>query len=280
MLSKLLPALLIAIFALRGAIASPIADNDASNILRRDISDHATSAGAPIDACPRPNGQTLVTWIADTVTDTEGYIARDDDKKEIVIAFRGSTSFIDYIVTDANIRLVPMDTPGVSPPENTLVHQGFLTSWNSVAVSAINTVREQLVGREGYSIVTAGHSLGAALASLSAVSMKSNFPDVPVRMYTYGQPRTGNPNYAKWVNSNFGPGEAFRVTHTTDPVPHVPLRLDVLPYAHHGVEYWINADPATAANIVSCDPSGEDETCANSVPFIDALLNGSAHAIV
>jgi predicted lipase len=36
---------------------------------------------------------------------------------------------------------------------------------------------EELQAHPEYSIVTAGHSLGGALASLAAISLKSNFPN-------------------------------------------------------------------------------------------------------
>ena len=71
--------------------------------------------------------------------------------------------------------------------------------------------------------MTTGHSLGGALSSLAAASLKGNFPSMHVTMYTYGvhtttfrsmyqrfmtdalgQPRTGNPTYAFWINQQFG----------------------------------------------------------------------------
>jgi hypothetical protein len=83
--------------------------------------------------CARPNGNTLVSTIDNAATDTQGFIARDDTRKEIVVALRGrsaesahlascmvhlifgSTSLQDF-VTDAGIALVPFLSPGVSAP--------------------------------------------------------------------------------------------------------------------------------------------------------------------
>ena len=94
-------------------------------------------------------------------------------------------------------------------------HSGFLNAWNSVAAGVISTVEAQVAAHPNYAIVTSGHSLGGSLSSLAAVSMKYNFPNNAVRMYTYGQPRTGNDAYAYWVNDQFG-DQAFRSTHTDD----------------------------------------------------------------
>ncbi|PPQ76888.1 hypothetical protein CVT24_008744, partial [Panaeolus cyanescens] len=222
---------------------------------------YASSAYTPFNACANPNGQTRITGLYDIFTDTQGYIARDDSRKEIIVAFRGSTSPIDFI-NDVNFILTPFTSSGVSAPGDVRVHSGFLNSWNSVAPTVLDTLKQQLVGQNDYTIVTVGHSLGGAVASIAAMAIKANFANVNVRMYTYGQPRTGNPAYANWVNSLFGTGRAYRVTHTTDPVPHLPF--PIMGYAHHGTEYWISTDPANSVNIVSCDPSGEDNTCSNS----------------
>ena len=95
------------------------------------------------------------------------------------------------------------------------MHAGFLTSYNSVARTVVNSVRDQLNQHAGYKVVTVGHSLGGALASLAAVALKANFPDVPLRVYTYGQPRTGDRAYANLVESLVGAGNIFRSVHTT-----------------------------------------------------------------
>ncbi|TFK53449.1 alpha/beta-hydrolase [Heliocybe sulcata] len=212
--------------------------------------------------CASPNGNVLVEEFSNAITDTQGYIARDDSRKEIIVALRGSTSVQDAL-TDSEDDLIPYTSPGVSPPAGSTVHMGFLTAWNSVAPGVISAVRSQLASYPGYAIVTSGHSLGAALSSLAAVSMKGNFPTSPVRMYTYGQPRTGNPTYAYYVNDLFG-SDAFRFVHTTDGVPtSIPQSLG---YRHHGIEYWQNPDPPSAATTVQCAADGEDPTCSDSVP--------------
>jgi hypothetical protein len=65
------------------------------------------ASSAYIDTCARPNGNTFVSkvssvlpnfmtshldafQISNLATDTQGYIARDDGQKEIVVALRGT----------------------------------------------------------------------------------------------------------------------------------------------------------------------------------------------
>lgn len=75
-----------------------------------------------------------------------------------------------------------------------------------------------------------------ALATLAGVTLKGNFPSVyvanyncadrllsvsssPVRIYTFGQPRTGNPTFATWVNSQIGVNNIFRGMFLTNFLP-------------------------------------------------------------
>ncbi|KAJ6574314.1 alpha/beta-hydrolase, partial [Mycena capillaripes] len=192
--------------------------------------------------CARPNGNTLVSTISDLLTDTQGFIARDDNRKEIVVALRGSTSNQDFI-TDAVILLVPLVSPGVRPPFGSLAHTGFLAAWNAVAYSVISTVRAQIAAHPGYQLVSSGHSLGGALSSLAGISLQQNFPDNTVRMYTYGMS-------ADFINAQFG-SRAFRAVHTTDGFSTILFHF---------------LDPSSVLTTRSCAASGEDITCSDSIP--------------
>ncbi|KIJ52461.1 hypothetical protein M422DRAFT_243247 [Sphaerobolus stellatus SS14] len=212
--------------------------------------------------CSSPNGNTLVAQFSQIVTDTQGFIARDDKRKEIVVSLRGTSSTQDAF-TDIDIILTNFTSPGVSPPSDTLVHNGFLNAYNSVADLIISTVKSQLQAHPGYNLVTSGHSLGGALSSLAAVSLKNNFPSSQVTMFTFGQPRTGNPTYAFWVNQQFG-NNAFRGVHNADGVPTI---ISEGIYRHHGIEYWsLPLEVISAADTKACAADGEDPACSNSIP--------------
>jgi len=162
---------------------------------------YASSAYSPL--CLRPNGSALITHILD------GFVARDDHRKELVVALRGSANPVD-ILLDTQVLLVPFLSPGVSVPDAIRVHNGFLVGWDSVSVQVLAILAEQLAFHKDIKrIVTCGHSLGGALATLAAISAKQHFPQCEIAIYSFGSPRTGNKAFAEFVNENFGEN-AFR----------------------------------------------------------------------
>lgn len=136
--------------------------------------------------------------------------------------------------------------PGVGSAR---VHAGFLISYNSVASHVISKVRSQLTAHPDYSVIVTGwlhvprvdpkvilhligHSLGGALASIAGLSLKVNYPEIMLKLYTFGmfhlfffflrgswsklnrysagQPRTGNSAYAELVERTLGISNIFR----------------------------------------------------------------------
>ncbi|KAF7369497.1 Alpha/beta-hydrolase [Mycena venus] len=185
----------------------------------------------------RPNGQKLCGKMFDLITDTHGYVARDDTRKEIIVAFRGTVTPANFI-TDALGMLVDWNTTHtkVLAPAGTKVHFGFQNAWSTVSEKTVATVTAELVAHPGYSIVATGHSLGGAMASLAGITLQMLFPTTQVKLYTYGQPRTGNVTYATWVNALIGPERCFRVVHSNDGVP--TMAPEMLGFVHHSTEYW------------------------------------------
>lgn len=120
-------------------------------------------------------------------TDTQALLCRWN--KDIVISFRGTEQkFADW-GTDLNGRLIK------NPAGVGLVHSGFHAASNSVyqhVTRYINQVRE-----EGTRLFVCGHSLGGALAFITAsrLTLDPNLP--PVRgVFTYGAPRPGDAEFA------------------------------------------------------------------------------------
>ncbi|EKM82241.1 hypothetical protein AGABI1DRAFT_112309 [Agaricus bisporus var. burnettii JB137-S8] len=212
--------------------------------------------------CPRPNGKKLVLPFSSLGGDIQGYVARDDDRREIIVAFRGSSSILDF-VADVQLLLVPFIAPGVKAPPAVKVHTGFLLSWDSIAVEVRIIIAQQIKFHPDYAIVTTGHSLGGVLSLYSAVTFKQQYPKTTVRTYSYGAPRAGNKEFAIYVNGLFGEN-AHRVVHANDGVPTIiPTALG---YRHHGIEYWQYTTPASEETTRACAVDGEDPTCSASLP--------------
>ncbi|KAF9462219.1 Alpha/Beta hydrolase protein [Collybia nuda] len=234
------------------------------------ISQDASSAY--VDKCDNPNSNVLITQaamiqISDAATGTQGFIALDRDKKEVVVAFRGSESLLDAYM-DVKFDLVPFVVSNIGGPQGVKVHQGFLQAWNGVAKTVNTVVREYL--KDGYTLVITGHSLGGAIASLAGITLNQDLTirTGGVRIYTYGQPRTGNVKYAEWVNKYIGTANMFRVVNFDDPIPHLPFRTQKLDYLHHGTEYWSFTVSPSAMNTKKCQSVGEDPKCSGPSPYI------------
>ncbi|KAJ7673607.1 Alpha/Beta hydrolase protein [Mycena rosella] len=207
--------------------------------------------------CPRPLGNTLVESFS--LPNAHAFIARDDSRREIVVSFRGSLSIVDAL-TDINVFLVPFVSPGIAKPFK--VHAGFLLAYNAVAKSVLGTVSSQLAMFPGYAVVVTGHSLGGSIAALAATALKTALPDAPLRLFTFGQPRTGDANFAAFVEDTIGADNIFR-----DGVPSIIARL--LGYEHHGTQYWQFVDPTPfntlgPTTVKKC-VGGEDPTCSDSI---------------
>ncbi|KAI8321127.1 alpha/beta-hydrolase, partial [Martensiomyces pterosporus] len=183
-----------------------------------------------------------------------GYVAHNVANKEIIVAFRGTTTLAD-MVTDLKLSLTDWQGAG----SGAKVHLGFKTAVLSVARPIEGLILTLLTQHTDHSIVFVGHSLGGAQASLAAAKFVAgnNAHKNKVSLYTYGQPRTGNSAFATWMNAQAFP--KYRVTYGNDLITHLPFGGD---YTHHTREIYYNHDD----EIKLCSTSnGEDPDCINSV---------------
>ncbi|KAK6984870.1 lipase-3 domain-containing protein [Favolaschia claudopus] len=207
--------------------------------------------------CARPVGRALFNEPGHIT----GFIARDDGRLEIVVTFRGTHS-VDDALTVGQLALTPFISRGIN--ETFSVHTGFLNSYNGVADDVIRIVKEQLVAHPGYRIIVTGHSLGGGVAAIAAPSLRVALGDaVPLKLYTFGQPRTGDPSYATYMEDLLGEQNIHRSVHTTDGIP--GFIFPSLGYAHFATEYWQYSDPipfllARERTIKKC-VGGEDPAC-------------------
>lgn len=155
--------------------------------------------------------------------DTQGFTAATESS--VLLVFRGteSNNIRDWM-TDARAGRVPSLAGGT-------VHQGF-----SQALDAVwSHIQTTLAKHPGKPLVITGHSLGGGLAVLAA----SRLPGVPLSLYTFGQPRVGNEEFAKACESQFG-DNYFRIVNDKDIVPRVPPFT--AGYRHFGQEIGIDSN--------------------------------------
>jgi hypothetical protein len=177
-----------------------------------------------------------------------------------------------------------------------LIHGGFLTAFNTSKSTIIAATQFWMAYNKNDKLVIAGGSLGGALAALAFAEMKSNSANGlnPVRGITFGQPRVGNPDWAKYMNNltdafNSNRGTWLRVTHgygklksytsigihvlrTLDPVPRGPPPTSGLDtYLQHSPETWAIDETTThrpdASSTYLCHIGSngeEDSNCVDS----------------
>ena len=104
-------------------------------------------------------------------------------------------------------------------------------------------------------VKTTGHSLGAAMATLTAMDLARYYPDV--QCYNYGSPRVGDKAFSAFAGTMMT--DFWRVTHLKDTVPHVPNTTYPELYWHVCTEEYEDA----LGNLHTCNSTCEDQTCAD-----------------
>jgi len=97
------------------------------------------------------------------------------------------------------------------------IHRGF-----ELAAAAIwEQVLQALAARRELTVLLAGHSLGGALAAVTADRALADANVRATAVYTYGMPRTGDADFAARYNDTLG-AATFRLVHGDDIVATVP----------------------------------------------------------
>jgi len=197
-------------------------------------------------------------------TDGFGYAGYNPKYGEIVVAFRGSTSLTNWIL---NLQFYKSPYPFAGLPAGT-IHAGFFDTYMTLQSSVLTAVRTLRNQHPQYALYTTGHSLGGALATLTALDVSAQIGIVPP-VITYGCPRVGDSTFVSFVVKRFGP--FARVVNANDIVPHIPF-MD-WDYAHPPSEIW-----AHQLTLYQCSlTNGEDPSCSDSVPWF--LYNADDHLL-
>jgi predicted lipase len=129
-----------------------------------------------------------------------------------VVAFR-ETGPADWIT---DLKFLQDVFPYAKGYSNLKVHLGFLEAYKSVRDAVLAGVKATPHKR----VICIGHSLGGALATLSALDITFSIPGKEVHLYTYGSPKVGNADFADVFNKIIP--NTFRFVNSADIVPSVP----------------------------------------------------------
>ncbi|CAM4084831.1 lipase family protein [Roseateles saccharophilus] len=145
-----------------------------------------------------------------------GYVAAGEGAfaGEVLISTRGTAQTADWL-SNLNIGMQ-------LGPSSHLVHAGFHEVWKSFKQEIFDFLRNRNPSR----IHCVGHSLGGALAMLNADALSAQ--GLPVSLYTFGAPRTGDVFFSRSMTKRLGADHIHRVSATSDPVPMIPL----FPFCH------------------------------------------------
>lgn len=189
---------------------------------------------------------------------TQGFLAmhpgETEDQAFAILSFRGTEkNYIDILTDIIILRTKLPDVEDKEYGEGPLfAHAGFLQAFQTVWGSALsddiksqmsetewvgprgisNVLREKIMNPKMPLFVT-GHSLGGAIATLSAYHALAHHPTV--YLYTFGSPRVVNGLLGKKIGAYLGT-RSYRCVHGDDIVPRVPPLFN---YTHvHQLVYF------------------------------------------
>lgn len=110
-------------------------------------------------------------------------VVADHETSNIVIAVRGSISLRD-IFTDLVAVSEPFEVEGM--PAGTCAHKGMLHGARFVErlLKEHSVLERAFAKHPSYSLVLTGHSLGASVASLLAIKLRPQYPDLKVYAFS------------------------------------------------------------------------------------------------
>ncbi|KAG9021061.1 hypothetical protein FS842_006834 [Serendipita sp. 407] len=167
------------------------------------------------------------------------YVGHSAELKTIVVGYQGTNSS-NRLSVQHNVNFVrktlPQDFfPGA--PSSVTVHSGILDAHLLSATSVLNAVTGLLKSTGSSQVVLVGHSLGAALATLSGIHLqvwlRSN---VRIKVIGFATPRIGNSAFADLADARLS--DIYRVNNKRDYVPIIPGRF--LGYTHTKGEIHIS----------------------------------------
>ena len=136
---------------------------------------------------------------------------------EVLVAIRGTDTFLEWVI-DAEFK--PCAFPAASGAGR--VEDGFCSVYNTLTCTKTGAGLRPLLQSlpAGTKVTFAGHSLGAAVATLAAADAAVTVAGIDLTLYTYASPRVGDSRFAQFCSANIP--VHFRITNRPDIVPRLP----------------------------------------------------------
>lgn len=198
---------------------------------RRDVVSCARWSRLAYTAVPESSKTLNVTRVVCDGCDAHCFVFEEDGT--LVITVRGTASAEDMLCDVRVVQSLLEDIPDV------LVHAGFNLQFKALSRIVNQRVIAHLV--RGGKLICTGHSLGAGVAALFAVSYGIRFPQ-KVSYYGFGSPRQGNVVFMELMRSTTS--LAVIVKNLRDPVcACIPAICLPQRYEHAGLPVLIGRDP-------------------------------------
>ena len=165
-----------------------------------------------------------------------GGLALIVEKDDILFVTYRSTSaktkkeYTKNVITDLDGAMVEADWIS---SDGVFVHRGFDSEYDRFR----NTMLEIINDKKPSKIIVSGHSLGSALATLSALDLSMNY-GYDVSLVSMGGPRVGNKEYRELMDNYVK--DNYRIYIPEDPIINIPGSLK--DYEHSGFAFGINPD--------------------------------------
>ncbi|KAI0701470.1 alpha/beta-hydrolase [Cytidiella melzeri] len=227
------------------------------------------SCGAPCDVI---NTMKVLASGGDGGETPQFFVSQDPDTQTIVVAHQGTDpEKILSIANDVEIAQVDIDNARFpSSAAGVKVHDGFQQTQNRTSTQVLSTVQSALSSTGFKRVLTTGHSLGAAVATLDAVMLRQQLSsDVEVDSVVFGLPRVGNQAFADMVDAIIP--SFTHVTNQNDPVPVVPPRF--LAYQHPQGEVHITQVSSAGDGTLEACPGQENDQCSEGNDLIDSSVS-------
>jgi hypothetical protein len=177
-------------------------------------------------------------------TDIFGLIGKNADERIAFVSFRGTENATDW-AHDLDALYEPYGfAPGAGD-----VHLGFHEVYKTLRPSVLGGLQE--ASKDCDHVFVTGHSLGGALAVLSAPDLAINTAAKQTpKLLTFAGPRAGLLEFHRFFNHLIP--ICYRVVASGDIVPHVPFFIPPFVYEHVGAEVKVDGgqdDPVNAHSL-------------------------------